>query len=234
MIIGERKERVDYRGKSTHYKGNPRHVGDHPFDRKSGTGRGREAAKGGHGKGNWGDMRDEVAGQIDAANIDKPATEATGEETKEPKAEGEEATPVKEEVVEPERQEFVEEEVKGLTLEEYLAQKKKPTQRKEARQSEALKKDNIEKVDIQKQKVETIDTTIRNQDTYSIATGKNENAVLLGFQGQEDEYEPRERGARGGRGGRGRGTRGSRGGQGGERTGGRGGERTSGRGGRQQ
>jgi hypothetical protein len=114
--------------------------------------------------------------------------------------------------------EVVEEEeyAKEVTLEEYLAQKKKTAFKKEARQAEALKKDNIEKVEGEKKKVETIATTIRNQDTYSIATGKNENAVLLGFQAQEDEFPDRER--RGGRGGRGgRGTRG------GPRTGGRGG-----------
>jgi hypothetical protein len=100
MIIGERKERVDYRGKTSHYKGARRHQDDHPFDKKSGTGRGREVAKGGHGKGNWGDNRDEITGQIDAANIDKPVVEGVvPEEGAEPKVEVEE-TPV-EEVVEP-------------------------------------------------------------------------------------------------------------------------------------
>ena len=96
--------------------------------------------------------------------------------------------------------------------------------RKEARAPEALKKENIEKVEAGKQKVETISSNIRNQETYNISTGKNENAVLLGFQGGEDYEEyPRERGSRGGRGGRGRGQRtgGARGGQTGGQRGGR-------------
>jgi plasminogen activator inhibitor 1 RNA-binding protein len=225
MIIGERKERPDWRGKTSHYKGKPRQFGDHPFDRKSGTGRGRELAKGGHGKGNWGDVRDEIQGQVDAAGIEKPAAEKTAEEGAEP-TEKPEGTPAEEVYTSPVKEEEEEEESKELTLEEYMAQKKKSTLRKEARAPEQLKKENIEKVDAEKQKVETISSNLRNQETYSIATGKNENAVLLGFQGEEDEY-PRERGFRGGRGGRG-GARGSRGGA-------RGGEpRQGGRGGRQQ
>ena len=54
------KEKIDYRGKKEGFTGNPRQP--HPFDRKSGTGKGREATKGGHGKGNWGDLRDEITG----------------------------------------------------------------------------------------------------------------------------------------------------------------------------
>jgi hypothetical protein len=89
MIIGEKKERVDWRGKSSAFRGKPRHQGDHPYDRKSGTGRGRELAKGGHGKGNWGDVNDEISGQIDAAGIEKAATvKVEGEEAKVEGAEG--------------------------------------------------------------------------------------------------------------------------------------------------
>lgn len=122
-------------------------------------------------------------------------------------------------------QEEEEEETKQLTLEEYLAQKKRPGFKKEARAPEALKKENIEKVETGKQKIETISSNIKNAEVHTISTGKTETAQLLGFQGEEEEY-PRERGFRGGRGGRGRGQRT------GERTGGRG--PTGGRGGRQQ
>jgi len=52
------KEKFDYRGKADRFMGNPRQT--HPFDRKSGTGKGKEAPKGGHGKGNWGDLKDEI------------------------------------------------------------------------------------------------------------------------------------------------------------------------------
>jgi len=55
------KEKYDYRGKHDTFMGNPRQI-NHPFDRKSGTGKGREINKGGHGKGNWGDLRDEIEG----------------------------------------------------------------------------------------------------------------------------------------------------------------------------
>jgi len=54
------KEKIDYRGKKEGFMGNFRQ--SHPFDRKSGTGKGREVTKGGHGKGNWGDLRDEIEG----------------------------------------------------------------------------------------------------------------------------------------------------------------------------
>ena len=37
---------------------------DHPFDRKSGTGRGTEVSKGGHGARNWGDYKDDLRGEV--------------------------------------------------------------------------------------------------------------------------------------------------------------------------
>ena len=43
----------------------------HPFDRKSGTGRGKEVTKGGHGKNNWGNLRDEVDILPDIDTIDR-------------------------------------------------------------------------------------------------------------------------------------------------------------------
>jgi len=55
------KERVDYRGKDDKFIGK-NFRSSHPFDRKSGSGKVKEATKGGHGKGNWGDLRDEIEG----------------------------------------------------------------------------------------------------------------------------------------------------------------------------
>lgn len=177
MVTGVRKERVDFRGKNQHYHGNPRQP-FHPFDRKSGTGRGKEMAKGGHGKGNWGDIKDEIVGQLENATTDKPTTELVADEGTERKEGAPEEKTRDEEAKgeSPAKEVEEEEETKGLTLEEYMAQKKKPGFKKEARQAETLKKDNIEKVDASKQKVETNPTHIRNQDTYSIATGKTETA----------------------------------------------------------
>lgn len=53
------KETQDNLGKHEGFEGKAREHW-HPFDRKSGTGRGKELPKGGHGKANWGDMGDEL------------------------------------------------------------------------------------------------------------------------------------------------------------------------------
>lgn len=60
MLLLAPKESVDYIGKREEYQGKPREQW-HPYDRKSGTGRGKELPKGGHGRGNWGNLRDELA-----------------------------------------------------------------------------------------------------------------------------------------------------------------------------
>ena len=60
MLLLEPKEKVDFQGKHEGYRGKPREEW-HPYDRKSGTGRGHEVSKHGHGKGNWGDLKDELA-----------------------------------------------------------------------------------------------------------------------------------------------------------------------------
>ena len=85
--------------------GNPRQQ-SHPFDRKSGTGKGKEAPKGGHGKGNWGDLRDEIEGQLLFAGEDRP--QALQE------LEGQEEPPVSEDTGAD-----VEDDMSKLTLEEY-------------------------------------------------------------------------------------------------------------------
>ena len=69
------KEKFDYRGKKDVYMGKPRQA-NHPFDRKSGTGKNKEATKGGHGKGNWGDLKDEIEGQLLMAGEERPLAEA--------------------------------------------------------------------------------------------------------------------------------------------------------------
>ncbi len=202
----ERKERVDFEGKEQRFQGKPREQW-HKYDRQSGTGRGRGLPKGGHGKGNWGDQNDEVKGQ----------TEAPEESPKKPTEEGEvpaeevktaEEEEQKEEEAQEERyrdapEEKEEEEEKGLTFQEYLAQKKKATFKKEARKPEELKKTGIEKVEAQRDKVESINSNLRNNELYNASTAKSENANLLGFQGGDDEFvfEERRRGGRGGRGG---------------------------------
>lgn len=88
--------------------------------------------------------------------------------------------------------------------------------RKEARKPEEAKKANLEKKDQEKDKVSTLNTAIKAQDTYSISTGKSETSNLLGFQGDyEEPFAERRGGFRGGRGGaRGGSGRGGAGGRG--------------------
>lgn len=208
VLYVDRKEKVDFQGKEEHFQGKKNEKW-HPFDRRSGTGRGRDVAKGGHGKGNWGKPADEVN-----------ATEGTepvvgGEETKvqaTPTEEGADAQPKEEEVEErrPREEPVEEEEEKGLTLQEFLAQKKSAGIRKEARKPEEVKKAGIEKVEKQADRVNQINSSLRDRDLY--ATGKAEGADLMGFQGGDDDFPREERSGRGGRrGGRG-GARGGRGG----------------------
>lgn len=102
----------------------------------------------------------------------------------------------------------------------------------EGRKHEAITAKNIEKVDVQKEKVQVIHSQIKTTDLYNTGTGKNEHTVLLGFQGGADEEdfggEGERRGGRGGRrGGRGGFRGGDRPARGGDR---RGGDRNTGRG----
>ena len=91
--------------------------------------------------------------------------------------------------------------------------------RAEVRQHEAVTAKNIEKVEVQKEKVAQISSQIKDQDIYNVGVAKSENAHLLGFAAGADDEEFVER--RGGRGGR----RGGRGGFRGDRGGFRGGDR---------
>lgn len=206
-----RKERHEFSGKTEHFEGK-RGEKWHPYDRRSGTGRGRGVAREGHGKGNLGTTEDLVKRGEDVEGGSSPVVkiEAEGEETT-----AQQTEKVEEEVEQTrdekpvEREEEPEEETKGLTLQEYLAQKKKATIKKEARKPEESKKANLEKVERTGDRTETKQNSLKNQELYSAGTAKTENVQLLGFQGGDDDFYPREnreskRGGRGGfRGGRG-------------------------------
>lgn len=224
---GYTKEKVDHIGKTEHYQGKPRakHMG---YDRKDGTGRGRGLPKDGHGKGNWGNIGEEARANSGATaealleGSPKKATEAGETKPEEANlAEGMEKPPVEGEGTKGEeayQDAPEEEEAKGkMTLEEYLASKKKGVNmRKEARAPEENKKGNLEQAGLNKEKVETRTNKINAGQTYNVAVTKGEDTKLLGFQGGDDyipregrEFrEGREGGSRGGRGGRGRGARG--------------------------
>lgn len=110
-----------------------------------------------------------------------------------------------------------EEEEKGQTLQDFLAKKKTVGIKKEARKAEEVSKSNIEKVEKQADRIQSIASQLKDRDTYAI--GRQEGADLLGFQGGDDEFVREERSGRGGR-------RGGRGGaRGGQRGGAQGGAR---------
>ena len=130
------KETVDYQGKGERFAGKPR--SRHPYDRKSGTGRGKEVAKDGHGRGNWGNIEEEAR-----FNSHTPSDQLLGGPSPKKLAE-EGAMPENAEAihVDLEKPPVIEESTKGgegtyedaaeeeeeknkMTLEEYLASKKK-------------------------------------------------------------------------------------------------------------
>jgi hypothetical protein len=91
-------------------KGKPvKHEG---YDRQSGTGRGKEVSKGGSGRGNWGNPKEE-AEQAEKEHLEDVAASATDEETA--VAAGVVVDEVVVEVVEPE--------IPTYTLDHYLAQR---------------------------------------------------------------------------------------------------------------
>lgn len=207
MLYVQRKERVDFAGKEEHFQGK-RNEQWHPYDRRSGTGRGRELAKGGHGKGNWGDSNDIIQHGDDVPE-GSPPNKVELEEIEEPVQETEEK---KEAAEVPKKVEEEPEEEKGKTFQEYQASRKKVNIKKEVRQHEELKKANVEQADTKGgDRIETKVSSLKQQELYTASTAKSEAADLLGFQGgADDEFVPRD--SRGGRGGRGRGGRGGRGG----------------------
>ena len=74
-----------------------------------------------------------------------------------------------------------EEEVKGQTLEEYLAEKKLANIKKEGRKPEESKKTNIERVEEEKDKIHTLNKNLRNAEIYNAGSALSEHNVLLGF-----------------------------------------------------
>lgn len=211
VLYVQRKEKVDFEGKTHHFEGKRREQW-HPYDRKDGTGRGRGFAKGGHGKGNWG-TRDEEA---KAGEETTPAAEGTTPAATEEVAEGEKVEDATEKVEAPVEEEFKrpstptedDKNASKLTYEEYMAKKKRSTLKKEARGHEEVKRTGLQAAEPKKEKVQGLNSQLKDQEVYNVAVGKNELANLLSFQGQEDDFYVSERrpargGFRGGRGGRG-------------------------------
>lgn len=179
------------------------------YDKRSGTGHGREVKKGGAGKGGWGveetdnlEHRDaEAAAEI--AEGEQPATE-----TEEAKVEGE-----------GEAEGEGEPEANTMSYAEYLEKRKQDNAnltKTEARAPEEIKLKNIQKHE-GKKAAKGAASAIKAHESYAPTGIKSE--VDLGFgaapdssDDDEPSYNDRGRGGRGrggrGRGGRGRGSRG--------------------------
>ena len=219
---GHRSHKHDFHGK-------PREP-YHPYDRRSGTGRGYEFRKEGHGRGNWGNEIETLKyGETVEPEEGNPGEEKQGEENQE--FSGRDRPYRKDREYKDreykgdrdfkgrgdrrgKREDVEEEEEGGMTMEEFMAKKKSVTgvKKPEVRQhGEEVKKANLEQANIEKEKVHTIDSKVKTQELYNVGATKGENAQYLAFnQGyEEDEYDGE---SRRGRGGRGRGGRGSRGG----------------------
>ena len=89
------KERTGYKeGGDLHYTGDS--SARHPFDRKSGTGRGTEVPKGGAGKGNWGNPTEDIKAAEKGVEGGVEEKHLPGETPKEGEAKKEEAPKVPE------------------------------------------------------------------------------------------------------------------------------------------
>lgn len=171
------------------FAGKPRE-GAHPYDRKSGTGRGRrpENKRDGHGKGNWGDNQEQVYKQKGTDEGDERKPEEEEKKKEEPKEKEEEKVQVIEEVI-------------GVSLDDFK-QTRNATQKKEARQAEGIKGAKVEAHADEKEKQSTV---LQNQYLKGgMAKTADVNNVYLGFGNvaDDDEIPQRGRGGRGGRGGR--------------------------------
>jgi len=188
----------------------PTHEG---YDKRSGTGYGKEVRKGGMGKGGWGnpdyertlehkdaDVAAEIAeeGHPDVAGEVDPSL-LPAEETKEKPAQEAPAAPQEEE-----------EDDTKMSAKEFLEKRKKEHEnlkKPEARKPEEITVKNIEKHSEGKKTDKLAGSTIKSHESYAPTKIKSE--VELGFgaapaEEEEEEYYPR--GGRG-RGGRGRGGR---------------------------
>eukprot|EP00797_Seminavis_robusta_P011635 Sro188_g081120.2 (319) ;mRNA; r:21983-23359 len=213
--------------------------GKRQYDRRSGTGRGREVKKGGGGARNWGSDKNEARqaeGHVDEDAVVTPPEEGKEDVTEQGAAEGEEA-PVEEEEAVPEPE--PEPEDITLSYEEYMATKANPDNEAFAPVKEREVANEFAGLSVKK-KEEDEDFMMMGggkQKKKKQNKGAPKQSITLDFRvtsssGGGDDRR-RDSGGRGGRDGRGRGRggRGGRDGRGRGRDGGRGG-RDGGRGGR--
>jgi len=207
--------------------------GKRTFDRRSGTGRGKETKKGGGGRGNWGSDKDEARKNEGPLDENAPVVAAATE------TEAVVEEPVVEEPV------VVEEEDITMTMEEYLAAKSASAAGESLFGSKKEKTIGENEFAGKAAHVAVEGNFLVMGDGKKVrkrAEKKEVQKLEVNFRvASADDSRPRDDGERGGRGrggrgrsdgGRGRGGRGrSDGGRGRGDRGGRGGKRTGGRGG---
>mmetsp|Transcript_3097 Transcript_3097/g.6324 ORF Transcript_3097/g.6324 Transcript_3097/m.6324 type:complete len:293 (+) Transcript_3097:325-1203(+) len=201
----------------------PARDGKRTFDRRSGTGRGREIKKEGGGGHNWGNDKN------DAKKAEGPVEEGneeinTAEEETENKAEGEEEAVV-EKVEEPED--------KTLSFDEYMKQKQRPdSDLFKPREAPTVENEFAGKTGMKKEEVDFLVMGSGKAMRKRGGEKKGKQTLVLDFKvksATSDDRGGRRDGRReGGRGGRGGGDHsggGDRSGRGGGDRGGRGGDR---------
>mmetsp|Transcript_27617 Transcript_27617/g.20024 ORF Transcript_27617/g.20024 Transcript_27617/m.20024 type:complete len:251 (-) Transcript_27617:459-1211(-) len=133
-------DRAERGGDKQRYQGKAREDG-HPQDRRQGHELRRGDRKGGHGRGNWGDRRKPAKEEGENETPKTEETEAKKEENAEEKKE--ETPAAEEEVKEPVKVEEEEEEETGITLDDFLANRKSAGIKNQVRDTEKINQKNI-------------------------------------------------------------------------------------------
>jgi len=120
QVQGEGRERRDKQAEKSDFE-NPKH---RAFERKSGTGRGKEQKRGGAGRANWGTVEDDQKAQVEATP-EQQVTEENAEQQQSAEAKPEATPEVVAQPAEPNPED--EEDAKLKTLDDYRKTLKAPT-----------------------------------------------------------------------------------------------------------
>lgn len=204
----------------------PARDGKRAYDRRSGTGRGREIKKEGGGARNWGSNKNDARaaeGQVQEGAVEVVAMEENNEGEKKEEENGKTEENAEEVAAPPE-----EEADKTMSYEEYMATKEAPQSDAFAPVKQREVKNEFAGIQSKKYEEENFVVMGGGKNKRSKQKKDQKQTLVPSFRVADDR---RREGRGGGRGrGRGRGDRGGRGGGRGDRGGGRGGGRGRGRG----
>uniref|UniRef100_A0A7S0C2G9 Hyaluronan/mRNA-binding protein domain-containing protein n=2 Tax=Proboscia inermis TaxID=420281 RepID=A0A7S0C2G9_9STRA len=214
----------------------PTRDGKRAYERRSGTGRGKEIKKGGGGARNWGSDKDAARAATSERHADSDAAvKADGDAEK---SEGDAEKSEKEEQTKEEPEPEPEPEDVTISYDEYMKQKKEAL----AADSLAFKSLSVKEVDESSNAFKTVTASVKEETDFLVMGGgkslrkkglqkKSEKSVVeAGFRvgdqksggSDRDRRDNSGRGRRDGGGGRSGGRRDGRGGRGGGRSSGRG------------